>query len=235
MDHRAPKAVERTCVVTRTVQNPNDLIRFVAGPDGVVVPDLAGRLPGRGVWVSATRSKVGEAVEKRLFARGLKAAVTAPETLPDTVLALMEDRALSALSMARKAGECINGFGKVETALAAGRALCVLHAADGADDGVRKLENMRRKSEFQKNFAPESFRIFTEAQMSLALGATNVIHAALVRGGAARACLRHLKKLAAYKEVPPSGRAETGTEEGPVLDNQQGDAHANGLQGEPGR
>ena len=95
----APKSddAERSCIVTRAAQPPEGLIRFVAGPDGKVVPDIRGKLPGRGVWVSGRREIVAEAVRKQLFARGLKAEAKADADLPDLVERLLVDAALSSL------------------------------------------------------------------------------------------------------------------------------------------
>ena len=98
---------DRTCIMTRTVADPADMIRFVLGPDGSVVPDLKRKLPGRGVWVTAKKSLVQQAVLKSAFSRGLKANAKASADLPDLVERLIADAALGALGFARKAGECI--------------------------------------------------------------------------------------------------------------------------------
>ena len=112
----------------------------MAGPDGVVVPDLARRLPGRGVWVDATRVAVGEAVRRKAFARSLQRNVEAPRDLPDLVERLMQRRLAEAVSIANKAGLVVAGFAKVEELIAAGRAVALIHAADAAVDGVEKLD-----------------------------------------------------------------------------------------------
>jgi len=197
---------ERRCIVTGENGDPaiGELIRFVCGPDGQVVPDLRGNLPGRGAWVKTHRTTLEQAIAKRAFARGFKKQVAAADDLPHMVEALLETRALDALGFARKAGECITGSGKVDSLIRNDKALALLHATDGAADGLRKLENARKSAGYMHPTSPNLFRMFTEAQMSLALGATNVIHAALVRGGAAQACLRHLKKLAAYRDAQPT-------------------------------
>lgn len=142
-----PDASERTCLVTREAQPPSGLIRFVRAPDGAVVPDLKEKLPGRGVWVTGRRDVLEQAVRKRLFARGFKDEAMADPALPDLVDRLLLDQALAALSMARKAGRVVTGFGKVTTALAKGQAVAVLHAAEAAEDGRRKvLQAMMRRA-----------------------------------------------------------------------------------------
>ena len=189
---------ERTCIVTREVCDPARLIRFVAGPDGSVVPDLKRKLPGRGVWVTADRNHVEKAVEKSLFARGLKTNAKADPELPGTLETLLLDQALAALGMARKAGECVTGSGKVEGAIRNGKAIAVLHASGGAEDGLRKLKQaataVSRGAE-----SLQIWRVFTAQQLSLALGVENVIHAALLEGGAARKCAHNIAALAAYR------------------------------------
>src|SRR5262245_61484949 len=129
----------RQCAVTRAELPPDDLIRFVLGPDGSIVPDLARRLPGRGVWVTATRAMVDAAVRRKVFARSLKQPVATPGDLPDLVERLLLKRVAEALSLANKAGLLVAGFAKVEALLDQGQAMVLLHASDGAADGVEKL------------------------------------------------------------------------------------------------
>ncbi len=117
----ADPVAERTCIVTRTVREPDDLIRFVRAPDGSVVPDIRCRLPGRGVWVTAERGMVAEAVARRLFSRGLRAEARAAGDLPDQTGALLADAALSLLALANKAGLAVTGFEKTAEAARKGR------------------------------------------------------------------------------------------------------------------
>src|SRR5262249_10826346 len=130
---------ERRDIVTGTVMDEARLVRFVAGPDGQVVPDLARKLPGRGLWVAADRGSVETAAKKGLFARAAKAKVTAPQDLADQVESLLKRRLLSGLGLARRAGELTSGFEKVSAALDAGKAAWLIEASDGASDGRRKL------------------------------------------------------------------------------------------------
>ena len=195
---------ERTCIVTREVMDPADLIRFVAGPDGSVVPDLKRNLPGRGVWVTARRSCVAQAVAKSAFARGLKARVQADENLPELVENLLLDAALAALGFARKAGQCMTGAGKVDSAIRSGQAIAALHACDGSEDGLRKLNHAVHAVERDGGGKIKIWRIFSSTQMNMALGASNVIHAALIEGGAARNCAVRVAKLSEYREMESS-------------------------------
>ncbi len=138
-----PKAsgTERFCVVTRQALPVDALIRFVAGPDGTLVPNVKRKLPGRGVWVTASRLAVTEAVKRGALKRGLKANVNVPPDLPDLVDRLLVRATLDALAIAHKAGGVVSGFERVEGAIGSGALAALIHAADAAPDGVRKLHN----------------------------------------------------------------------------------------------
>lgn len=234
---RRGEAVERTCLVTRAAGPADRLIRFVLAPDGSVVPDVAGRLPGRGVWITGRRELVEQAVRKRLFARGFRAEATADPGLADLVDRLLEDRALGSLSMARKAGLVVTGFGKVTAALQRGGVLAVIHAAEAAADGRRKiLQAMSRRARRLADdgddtddwddgpedddddagdgavtggpVPPERLPrviggVFRAAELDLALGGANVIHAALLAGGASTSFLNNAAALARYRGGEP--------------------------------
>jgi hypothetical protein len=189
----------RTCIVTREAGDAAELIRFVVAPDGAVVADLKRRLPGRGVWVASRRSIVDEAVRKRLFARGFKCEVRASETLGADIDALLMGEALGALSLARKAGLVITGFAKVESTLRSRKAALLLDATDGAEDGVRKLSQAVHAASLDGAAAPVTKSIFTSLQMDLALGGHNVVHAAVIPGGACRNLIQRIERLERYR------------------------------------
>src|SRR3954454_7280915 len=130
---------ERRDIVSGAVMAEARLIRFVAGPDGMVVPDLARKLPGRGLWVAADRASVATAAKKGLFARAAKAKVVAGPDLPDQLERLLKGRLLSGLGLARRAGDLTSGFEKVSSAISSGKAAWLIEASDGAADGRRKL------------------------------------------------------------------------------------------------
>ncbi|GHG15758.1 RNA-binding protein [Paracoccus aerius] len=165
---------ERRCIVTGEVQPKAGLIRFVAGPDGQVVPDLAEKLPGRGIWVSADRAAIQKAAAKGLFSRAAKAPVKAPEDLAEMVEAGVARRLVELLSLARKSGRAVAGFEKVKGWLAEGRAKVLLQASDGSDRGKGKL------------WTPTGGRWFgclTASELGLSFGRDHVIHGALAAGG----------------------------------------------------
>jgi uncharacterized protein len=181
------------------------LIRFVPGPDGVVVPDLARKLPGRGVWVAADRASVETAAKKNLFARAAKAKVSAPAALADSIESLLRRRLLAGLGLARKAGEITSGFEKVSQAIASGKTAWLVEAADGAADGRRKLWAQARK----QPRVPGLIGAFTAAELGLALGAENVIHTAFLAGRAADRWAQDVHRLSGFCPLlPPSWREE---------------------------
>ena len=198
---------ERTCIVTRRKAAPDAMIRFVVGPDSSVVPDIRRKLPGRGVWLSAELAVVEKAVRAQAFARGFKAKVKAEPQLAAEVGDLLDRDALQSLAMANKAGAVTTGFAKVESALAAGGVAAVLHAADAGADGIRKLDAAARRA----GGPPIGIKVFTSQQLDLALGRTNVIHAALAVGPAGEAFLTRCRRSISYRTPPahPNAAAET--------------------------
>ncbi|MCT7378613.1 RNA-binding protein [Chelativorans salis] len=203
---------DRTCIVTRQARQPEELLRFVVGPDGAVVPDLKRNLPGRGCWVGAEKGLVEKAAAKNLFSRALKAPVTVPPDLAEMVDSLLAASALGALGLARKAGAVALGATKVEMAVRGGDAAAVLHAAEASEDGIRKIMAARKAVAHVGGRQTPAFKLFSEAEMSLALGATNVIHAAVLDRGPGVAALKRVKTLAVFRgvapEAPASGAAD---------------------------
>jgi predicted RNA-binding protein YlxR (DUF448 family) len=191
---------DRLCIATRSVRPVGELIRFVAGPDGLV-PDLKRHLPGRGVWVTGRRHAVAEAVRRGAFARSLKADVTVPKDLAELVDRLMVRAALDALSIARKASETVCGFSKTEAAIAGKQVIALLHAEEASADGVQKLTaalNRRHGGEIEN--LPR-IRVFKSADLDLAFGRANVVHAALLAGGAAETFLARWRDLERFRTL----------------------------------
>lgn len=209
VDEPRAQGAHRLCVATRVERPPEELLRFVAGPDGVIVPDLARRLPGRGVWVTAERRAVDKAVTSRAFARSLKSAVTAPRDLSDQVETLLERRVVEAMSLAVKAGLVVTGFSQVEAALDEGRVALLVHGSDAARDGRDKLD---RKLGAICRASGRDARVvdcLSIAQLSLALGRPNVVHAALLTGGATERFWTEAERLIRYRRpLDVAGPAE---------------------------
>ena len=198
---------DRTCIVTRQSAEPDRLVRFVAGPDASVVPDLKRKLPGRGCWVTAERLFVDKAAAKKLFSRALKQEVTIPADLGGLVDRLMTQAALGSLGLARKAGKLTTGATQVDKSVRSGAALAVLHATEAAADGVRKIDQARRATVHLGGPDIAAYKLFSESELGLALGATNVIHAAVLAGDAGTAAVKRMEALDRYRGGSPGNQA----------------------------
>jgi uncharacterized protein len=194
-------ATVRMCAVSREVRPIDELIRFVVSPQGEVVADLKRKLPGRGLWVSASRQAVAEAVRRNQFSRGFRRDVRAAPTLPLETENLLVRGVIEALAMAAKAGQVISGFAKVEEALGQGRVKALLHASDGAADGIRKLDAIARQRGGNPGESPDFpiLSVLNSAELDLALGRSNVIHAALLAGPASKTFLSRSQILVRYR------------------------------------
>jgi uncharacterized protein len=166
-----------------------------------VVPDLKRKLPGRGLWITASRARVAEAVRRNQFSRGFKRDVRAPQTLASDTENLLVRSAIEALAMAAKAGQVVSGFAKVEEALAGGQATALIHASDGAADGIRKLDAIvrQRGGNHGESLIFPILTELTSAELDLALGRANVIHAALLAGPAGKTFLSRSQILVRYR------------------------------------
>jgi predicted RNA-binding protein YlxR (DUF448 family) len=198
-------ATMRMCAVSREVRPVDELIRFVLSPDGAVVPDLKRKLPGRGLWVTATRSRVAEAVRRNQFSRGFKRDVRAAATLASDTEKLLVRSIIEALAMAAKAGQVVSGFAKVEDALREGlaqaRIQALIHASDGAPDGIRKLDAIvrQRGGNLGESAVFPIVAALTSEELDLALGRSNVVHAALLAGPAGKTFLSRSQFLVRYR------------------------------------
>lgn len=202
---------ERTCVATRTARPIDELIRFVLDPAGRLTPDIRGKLPGRGVWVTNSRQAVAEAVRRKAFARSLKAAATVPADLADEVDQLLAADARQSLAMANKAGLVVAGFAKVETAIAKGHVRALLIAGDGGEDGRRRIGQAVKRSLGAADAIPV-FQSFSSRELDLALGRENAIHAALLAGAASEAFLKRRDRLERFRK---DAAQDAPTEAGP--------------------
>ena len=181
----------RRCIVTREVLPKESLVRFVVGPAGDAVPDIAGKLPGRGLWVKAERPVLASAVAKKLFAKAARRPVDVPADLVDRTVALLSQRCLDLIGLARRAGQAICGFEKARDALRNERVGIVLAAADGAADGRGKLKALAGELPV--------LALFTGAELSAALGRENVVHAALAPGRLAERLIIESARLAGLR------------------------------------
>lgn len=177
---------ERKCIATGEVQPKNGLIRFVIGPEGQIAPDLAEKLPGRGIWLSADRAALDKAAQKRLFSRAAKQAVTVPEGLTDHVETLLAQRVVNLISLARKGGGAVCGYEKVKSKLTGEEAHVLIQASDGSERGKSKLSTPYRG---------DFIGWLSAAELGRAFGRQTVIHAALDAGGLSQRVVEDAARL----------------------------------------
>ena len=203
---RVAPGSERFCAATGMVRPVDEMIRFVVAPDGVAVADIKSTLPGRGIWITASREALGTAIARKVFRRGFKREV---KVAPDMVAAterLLEQSALAALAMAHKAGLIAIGFTRTEAAI--GQAVALLHAADAAPDGARKLDAAWRRGADREAGKVAVVDAFTSAQLDLALGRSNVVHAALLAGRESETFMARTARLAGFRAGDSGDRHE---------------------------
>ena len=203
-------ATTRMCAVSREARPIGELIRFVVAPSGEVIADLKRKLPGRGLWVSVSRAAVAEAVRRHQFERGFKRHVRVAPTLAGDTEALLERFVVDALAMAAKAGQVVFGFAKVADMLGRqGPITALVHASDGAADGIRKLDAMVRQNGRNRDQTADIpvVNALTSEQLDLALGRSNVIHAALLAGPASNTFLSRSHMLVRYRMAGDDGAA----------------------------
>ena len=190
--HNSEELAERKCLVSQESGPKAGLIRFVTGPDGVVVPDILEKLPGRGYYVTADLYVLEDAVKRKVFARGAKTQVIVPDNLISEIDRQLARRVVDLVSIARKAGRAVTGFEKVKGWLAEGRAKVLLQASDGSERGKGKL------------WTPEGGRFFgclTAQELGLAFGRGHAIHAAISSGGLSVRVVNEADKLLGLREA----------------------------------
>jgi hypothetical protein len=194
---------QRRCLVTREVKGRDQMIRFVLDPTGQVVPDVDGRLPGRGMWLSAERNVLNRAVGANLFARAARAPARVEPNLAEQVERLLVARALDCLGLARRAGQVAVGFEQVRACLRSARAAVLVAAVDSAPDGRGKLRRL----------APDLpvVTAFSKAELGAALGREGLVHVAVAPGRLAQRLLCYTRRLAGFRArvIEPPGAAES--------------------------
>jgi len=182
---------ERRCIVTGGVKAKAELLRFVLSPQGEVVPDIGGRLPGRGIWLCARRDVVNTAVAKRLFAKAARRAAIVPADLADRLEVLLARRCLDALGLARRAGQAVCGFEKVRAELKARRTAVLIEARDAAEGGSGKMRALAT--------GLPVVDLFDAAELGPIFGRDAAVHASLAPGGLARRLLEEARLLAGFR------------------------------------
>jgi predicted RNA-binding protein YlxR (DUF448 family) len=189
----------RKCIVTGDEKSIDHMVRFVVGPDGGIVPDVMGKLPGRGIWVSAKRDALDAAVSKKLFARAAKHSVTIPDGLVAAIETALLRRVTDRIAMARKAGRAVAGYEKVKSWLVNEEAMLLLQASDGSERGKSKLKQPGGRGSF--------FEVLTASELGLAFGREHVIHAALAKGGLTERVREDAIRLSGVRNIDGTGAA----------------------------
>ena len=183
---------ERRCIVTGETAPKAGLIRFVIGPDNMVYPDVLEKLPGSGMWVTASRDALDKA-GKGQFSKSAKQAVNVPDGLTDEVERQLARRVVDLIALARKAGSAVCGFEKVKGWVSGGeRVRALLQASDGSERGKTKL------------WTPEGARYFgclTAQELGLAFGRGEVVHGALASGRLSDRVVEEAVKLKSLREI----------------------------------
>ena len=194
----------RRCIVTRQALEKPAMIRFVIDPEGRVTPDLKERLPGRGLWVTATREALDQAVARHAFSKAAKQSVKVAPDLADRVVELAKREVAELLGLARKSGQLVAGFEKVDAALRAGRVRVLVAASDGAEDGRGKLARIAGSG-------VEVCAPLTAAELAQALGREHAVHAAIKSGGIAEKTIIASRRFTALQQGPETGARELTT------------------------
>jgi predicted RNA-binding protein YlxR (DUF448 family) len=189
----------RTCALTRELKPVDEMIRFVVGPAGEAVADIKRKLPGRGIWITATKAAIEEAAKRNVFARGFKRDVRVARDLAADIERLLERAALDALAMAGKAGAVVGGFAKVEAAIVRDDVRALIHARDAAADGKRKLTAALHRNNDEKPREIAVIDLFAGSQLDLALNRPNVVHAALLAGPGSETFLARVTRLKRFR------------------------------------
>ena len=207
----ASRSRERRCIVTGDLRDEAQLIRFVVGPDGDAVPDIAAKLPGRGMWITADSAILERAIAKNNFSKAAKTNVKAAADLVARVERLIVRRMLDDLGLARRSGALVAGFDNVVRALESSRPpVLLVEASDGAADGRRKLRNLAAG----RGLKPALIESLTVGEMSVALGRENVIHAALNSGQLAQRLIFEAGRLGGFRHAAKEHAGSTPATEG---------------------
>jgi len=221
LDHGAAKTgfgVQRHCALTRELKPVDDMVRFVIGPGGQVVPDVKRKLPGRGLWITGTRDAIVEAFKRNVFAHGFRQEVRVSADIAGTTDEMLERAALDALAIAGKAGRLVTGFTKVEAAIEQDEVEALIHATDAAADGTRKLNAALRRKTAENPREIAVVDLFSGRQLDLALNRPNVVHAALLAGPGGETFLARVARLKRFRNSPAIEIAPAHGARGPVTE-----------------
>ncbi|WP_374370737.1 RNA-binding protein [Dongia sp.] len=197
----------RTCIVTREAHEKAAMIRFVADPEGRIVPDLKGDLPGRGYWVKADAATLAEGLKRQVFAKVSKGKAKAAPDLVERVAALLERQLLDQLGLAKKSGHLVAGFEKVDAALRQGKVALLIEASDGAEDGRGKLARLARSGVLAGS-GVEIWAPLPAEALAPAIGRFTAVHLAVKPGGMADRLALTLRRYAGFQPAGATGASQ---------------------------
>lgn len=201
---RGHKNRERKCLASGEVTDPRDMIRFVLSPDYVVTPDIVGKLPGRGAWVSANKEALNAVIKSKGFARSFKGKAVVPDDMTTLVEDLLCRRILGLITMARKSGHIYLGYDQVKTAAGEGTLAWRIEAKDGSEDGRSKIRTLSKAVAKELELPlPKVMGCFTNEELAAALSRESVVHIGLPRGPMAKALAQEVKRLAGFRDLVP--------------------------------
>ena len=185
------QTAHRRCIASGEVRPREELLRFVVDADGRLIPDIACRLPGRGIWLSPDRDSVKTARARKLFERAARRSLQIDDGLDDRIEALLLSRCIELIGLARRAGQAEAGYEKVRAMLRNGRGAVVLAARDGAEDG-------REKVRAAASGLPV-IDCLDASELGRAFGRERTVHAALSQGALAGKLLKEARKLTGFR------------------------------------
>lgn len=204
-DKRGHKSKERKCVALNAVRDPVRMVRFVKSPDNIVVPDIAGKLPGRGVWVSADRDLLTKALKTGAFARGFKSKVKVPEDLIDQVESALRRAVLALISMTKKSGQVAVGYDQSVGMAREGVLGLRLEAVNGSSDGRSKIRTLSRAVARELELGdPAVIGCFTKAELGMAMGRDKLVHAGVKRGKLCKRLRVEAERLEGFVPLIPT-------------------------------
>ncbi|WP_072778395.1 RNA-binding protein [Marivita hallyeonensis] len=188
---------ERKCIATGEVRPKSELIRFVVGPDATLVPDLAGKLPGRGIWITASKTALETAMKKNIFHRAAKTQVSVSPTLVSDIEQQLARRVVDLISLSRKSGQAVSGYEKVKDVLFKETAEVLIQAEDGSSRGKSKLSTPHYG---------HYIGWLTADELGMAFGRQTVIHAALGAGGLTQRVVEEAQRLKGFRVRPTDAK-----------------------------
>ena len=197
---RAGRSV-RQCAVTRVRLAPDALVRFVRGPDGTVVPDGFGKLPGRGAWILADRKILETGLQSDVFSKAFKASSRPMDGLADEVERQLVQRCTGLLGMAKKSGVAVLGFDQVRDYIRKQEPGLLLEASDGAEDGRNKVHFLAKAIYEDVEVAGA----LSSAELGMAFGRQHVVHALLEYGSLSDAFAVAYRRLTGFRDAPETG------------------------------